>query len=430
MKKNRFIKSTIILIIGGFITKLLGMLIKIIMTRLLGDEGVGLYMLILPTFTLFIGLAQLGMPVAISKLVSEDTKNNKNIVFISTVISFCVNLLIIMFLLFSAGFIANNLIDEPRTYYALISIGLVLPFISISNIIRGYFFGKEKMIPHVISNITEDLVRMLIIAIGVPFFLKKGIEFAVAFVVLSNIISELTSTIVLLIFAPKNMHITKKDLKFDIENAKDILSISLPTTGSRLIGSIGYFLEPIIITQVLFKVGYSNKFIVTEYGVINGYVMPLLLLPSFFTLAISNALLPVVSNAYVKKKYTYIKSKIRQAILFSLLIGIPCTIIFIIKPEILLKFLYNSNKGIVYTKVLAPICLLYYIQSPLTATLQAIGKSKCAMEGTLIGMILRTSSLFILSFLKIGMWPLVLATSINIVYVTLHHIKYVKKYLR
>ena len=105
MKKNKLLKSTIILIIGGFITKILGMIIKIIMTRLLGDEGIGLYMLILPTFTLFIGLAQLGMPVAISKLVSENTKDNKNIIFISTIISFSINLLIILFLILSSKFI-------------------------------------------------------------------------------------------------------------------------------------------------------------------------------------------------------------------------------------------------------------------------------------------------------------------------------------
>lgn len=59
------------------------------------------------------------------------------------------------------------------------------------------------------------------------------------------------------------------------------MTISLPTTGSRLIGSISMFLEPILLTTILLKVGYSNNFIITEYGILNGYVMPLILLPSF-----------------------------------------------------------------------------------------------------------------------------------------------------
>ena len=63
--KGKFIQSTLILLIGGFLTKLLGMIIKIIMSRLIGTEGLGLYMMILPTFSLFIGLSQFGMPIAL-----------------------------------------------------------------------------------------------------------------------------------------------------------------------------------------------------------------------------------------------------------------------------------------------------------------------------------------------------------------------------
>ena len=72
MKKSKFIKSTIILIIGGFITKILGLIIKIVTTRYMGDEGIGIYMLIMPTFMLFITIAQLGFPIAVSKLVAEE----------------------------------------------------------------------------------------------------------------------------------------------------------------------------------------------------------------------------------------------------------------------------------------------------------------------------------------------------------------------
>ena len=79
--KEKFIKSTIILLIGGFFTKILGMFIKIVMSRMMGAEGLGIYMLILPTFSLFIGLSQFGMPIALSKLVAEDKKNNKKVFF-------------------------------------------------------------------------------------------------------------------------------------------------------------------------------------------------------------------------------------------------------------------------------------------------------------------------------------------------------------
>lgn len=429
MKKSKFIKSTIILIIGGFITKILGMVIKIVMTRLIGTEGIGIYMLISPTFMLLISLAQLGFPIAISKIVAEDRANNKNIVFSIIPVSLLINLIIIIFMLLASNYIASNLLHEPRSYYALICTGLVLPFISISSILRGYFFGKQKMIPHVVSNVTEDIIRLIVIAIGIPIFLTKGIEYAVAFIVLSNIISEITSIIVLFFFLPKNFKLEKKDFVPNSNNMKNIFRISIPTTGSRLIGNIGHFLEPIIVTTILLQIGYTNNFIVKEYGVINGYVMPLLLLPSFFTAAISQALIPIVSNNFARQNIKYTKNKIKQACLISLLIGIPATVLFELFPSFFLNYIYNTNEGINYIRFLAPICLLHYIQAPIASSLQAMGKATDSMKGTLIGMILKTILLLILCYLKIGMWGLIIAVSFNIIFVTIYDLKKVQKYL-
>ena len=85
--KNKLIKSTLILLVGGCITKILGMIIKITIGRMVGSTVLGLYMMILPTFSLFIGLSQFGFPTALSKLVAEDKRNNKNL-FFSVIISF------------------------------------------------------------------------------------------------------------------------------------------------------------------------------------------------------------------------------------------------------------------------------------------------------------------------------------------------------
>lgn len=427
---NKFIKSTIVLVIGGFLTKILGMLIKIVMTRLIGTEGIGIYMLISPTFMLLIALAQLGLPVAISKIVAENKTKSKNLVFSSIPISLTINLTIIIFMIFASKYISTNLLHEPRSYYALICTSLVLPFISISSILRGYFFGKQRMIPHVVSNITEDIVRLIVIAIGIPIFLKNGIEYAVAFIVLSNIFSELTSIFILFFFIPKNFKLEKKDFIPEKKTMKNVFSIAVPTTGSRLIGNIGHFLEPIILTTILLKSGYTNNFLVKEYGIINGYVMPLILLPSFFTVAISQALIPIVSNAYSNNNLKYTKKKIKQACLISLLIGIPATIIFELFPHFLLKFIYNTNEGITYIKFLAPICLLHYIQAPISSSLQAMGKAKDGMMGTLFGMISRTIILMLLCYLRIGLWSLILATSFNIIFVTIYDYKKLKKYLK
>ena len=122
--------------------------------------------------------------------------------------------------------------------------------------------------------------------------------------------------------------------------------------------------------------------------------------------------------------------QVHQAILFSLLIGLPVTLILILFPNIPLKAIYHTSLGVNYLRVLAPIFILHYVQSPLTTTLHAMNKSKKAMLGTLGGAIIRTGLLFVCSFFKIGLWSLVIAIGSNIIFVTLHHLYYVKKYLK
>ena len=425
--KNKLIKSTIILLIGGFISKILGMITKIALTRSVTTTGIGIYMLVLPTFNLFITLCTLGLPTAISKLVSEKKNNNKKIVLsmIPTIILFNILLMLILFLI--APIISNILLKNNLTYYPIMAIGLTLPFICISSIIRGYFFGKEKMIPHTVSIIFEQIIRLLLTIFFIPNLLKYSLTFAITGVVLINIISELSSIIILMLFLPRNVKITKKDFKLDKCIAKDMLNISIPTTGSRLIGSITYFFEPIILTFALSYIGYSNDFITTEYGIINGYVFPLILLPSFFTLAISNALLPIISNNYSNKRYNYAYKKIKQACIYSLIIGIPITICLILIPEFFLKLVYGTTLGSNYIKIVAPFFLLFYIQAPLTSSLQAMGKADIAMRGTLYGSFIRTFILFALSLLHIGIWGLIIATISNVIFVTLHHLYCIKK---
>ena len=429
MKKEKFLISTIILIIGGLLTKILGMIIKIIMTRIVGIEGIGLYMLIFPTFALFMTISQLGFPVAISKLVSEDNYNNKNIVFSIIPFSLILNIILMFVIILISPILANQLLKDPRCYYPILAIGLVLPFDTLSSILRGYFFGKQKMIPHVVSNITEQITRLILITITIPTLLNKSLVYAVSGLILVNVISELFSSLVLFFFLPKKFKLRKKDIIPDPLNLKAVLNISLPTTGSRIIGSIGYFLEPIILTFILLKVGYSNSFIVREYGIVSGYVLPLLLLPSFFTGAISQALLPVVSKAYANNDKKYIIRKVKQAIFFSLLIGIPVTLIFEIIPSLPLKLIYNTNLGISYIRFLAPVCLIQYIQSPLASSLDAMGKSKINMNTTIIGMSIRIISLLTFSAFKIGIWGLILGISISTIFITLYNYKKIKEIL-
>lgn len=429
MKKEKFLISTIILIIGGALTKVFGIFIRIIMTRIVGSEGISLYMLIFPTFSLFMTLSQLGFPIAISKLIAEDNHNNKNIIFSIIPFSLMLDILLILVIFIIAPTLSTKLLKDPRSYYPILAIALVLPFDSLSSILRGYFFGKQKMLPHVISNVFEQIVRLILIILLVPRALEKSLVFAVSLLVGVNIISELSSSLILLLFFPRNAKITSSDIRPNVYNVKEVLRIALPTTMARLVGSIGYFFEPILITTAGVISGIGSNVLINDYGIVEGYVMPLLLLPGFFSNAISSALLPVVTKAYYDKQIDYVKKKLKQAVFYSLLIGVPVTIILFIFPEFFLKLIYNTSYGVTYLRVVAPFFLIYYVQAPLASVLQSINLSKYIMLDNLVSIIIKSIIIFSCCFFW-GIYGFLIFICSNILIVTILHYKHIKKALK
>ena len=428
--KNKLLKSTIILIIGGFITKLFSMLIKITIARIVTPETIGVYMLVMPTFSLLINLSQFGLPLALSKLISENTRSSKKLIFSNMPILLIINIILITITIILAPTISIKLLHNKNTYISLLSMTLVIPFTTISSICRSYFFGKERMLPHVISNITEDLIRFIILLLILPKIVEYKIKYIVAFLILVNVLSELTSTIVLLFFLPKNASIKKEDLKPNKQYLKDSLKISIPNTTSRLTGSISYFLEPIILTTFLLKNNYSNTYITHQYGIISGYVIPILLLPSFFTLAISQALLPVISKEYARKNYKYVFNKIKFTTTLIIIVAAIITISIFIYSPTLLKIIYKTSEGINYLRILTPIFILQYIQSPLSFTLDAIGQSKTNLKASIISVLIRVISLFILSNLKIGIYSLLISLILNILGTTTYLLVKIYKHFK
>ena len=429
-KKNIFIKSTIILILGGVITKILGFIIRIIYTRIVGAEVIGLYSLVMPTYSLLITIATLALPTTISKLIAEGNHNNVKIVSTSTILIMLINLVVVIFMLISAKFIAINLLHEERCYLLIISMALTFPIISISSIIKGYYYGKQNMIPNVVSNVIEQVIRGLLIYIFVPIIMEKNEILAACSLFLFSFIEELVSIFVNLLFLPKNIKINKVHLKPDKYTLKNILNISLPTVSSRIIGNIGYFFEPIILKNLLLFSGYSNNYILVQYGAYNAYTITILTVPSFFITAISSALIPEISKHYLDRSNNLLLKRLKEALFFSLIIGISYSVLLMFFGSHILNAIYNTNLGLSYIKVLAPIFPLFYIESILMSFLQAINKASTTMRITIIGVIIKLVVLAITSLLHIGLYSLIISEIVNIFVVVSLNIYYVRKYTK
>ena len=426
MKKNLFIKSTLILICSGFLTKILGFIIKVIYTRIIGEYGISLYAIAAPTYSLLLTIATLAIPISISKLVSENKGRSIRILTSAAFLILSINFLLILLILLTRDFLATTLLKEPLASPILLAFALTLPFVSISSVLKGYFAGKQNMVPHATSNIIEQIIRLIIIVIVLPILMEKSVMHAVIGLILLTIISEISSIIVFLFFIPKHIDF-KTNLLPSKKHTKDILNISVPTVSSRIIGNIGYFLEPIILTNLLLFSGYPSSYILREYGAYNAYSLALLTMPGFFIAAISTSLLPEISKFHGENNTKMIKRRIHQSIIFALLIGIFFSFIIFTFRDTLLFSLYNTTSGSNYIKVLAPFFVLFYLEGVLTSSLQALGYAKVTMNITLWGVILKLLVMAILSLCHIGIYSLVIAEIINILFVVLLNIKYLKK---
>lgn len=421
--------GTIILLTGGFFSKFLGFVLRIIITRQIGTEGIGLYSLVMPTFGLFITIATFSYPVAISKIISARGKSSKKAIFSIIPISIILNLFTLLIIFLISKPLANIFLKDQRLYIPLLSIGFTLPFIGLSSIIKGYYWGKQRMGIYILSNIVEQIVRIIVLIFLIPKVIKVSLVLTISLIIVVNVLSETSSIIVMLLGLPKGVKITKEDLRPSKEYIKDILNICVPSTSSKIVGSISHFLEPIVLINVLSYVGYSNNYIVTEYGIVNGYSLALLLIPQFFTMSISTSLIPELSKSYSIGDIKNCKKRLFQITGLSLMIGAFSTGIIFAVPEYFLNLIYNTNLGANYIRVLAPFFLLYFINTPLASAMQALDMSKDEMQITLLTSFLKLFLLTLLAFLKIGMYSLIISTIITLIYSTYLHIKKVKKKL-
>ncbi|MGL4335436.1 MAG: stage V sporulation protein B [Turicibacter sp.] len=433
MKKQSVAQGTLILIVAGFITKILGMVNRIIITRLLGDSGVGIYMLIAPTMMLLMTVASIGLPVAIPTLISRANKRQKEVLTASFVIAMVCSLIMSIILFFVAKPLAVDLLKDERTYLPLISLGPLLFFVSISCIFKGYFQGEQNMYPSAISTFIEQIVRLFLSIVFISWLLPYGIIYGIVGTIWASIAGEISSIIILFFMFIKNMKINHprgslKPTKLRSEHYKDVMAISLPATGSRLIGSFTHFLEPIIVVQCLYKLGYASEMSAKMYGAVSGFALPMLMMPSFITHAISQAIVPPISQAYAKGQYERIHSHLDNAFQLSFLPAGIATVILMLFPYELMELLYDTPTGAQYLFIMAPFFLLLYFQGTLTATLQAIDQATKAMSTTLISSIIKIVMMFVLlSIPSININGLVIAILFNVVFITCWHFIIVRK---
>jgi stage V sporulation protein B len=435
---SKFLKGTLILLIAGFITRILGFINRIVIARSIGEEGVGLYMMAYPTFILVVTLVQMGLPVAISKNIAEaQAKGNhsevKKILVVSLAITITLSLIFTPALILLAPWLSTTLFTDPRTYYPLMAIAPVVPIIAVSSVLRGYFQGRQNMRPSAVSQIVEQLIRITLIAVLTQTFLPYGVEYAAAAAMVAAVIGEIVSLIYLMTTFKLKKHFRLRKNFFQFVHSgkktfKELMEIALPTLGSRMIGSISWFFEPIVVSHSLALAGVAAVAATKQYGALTGFAMPLLLLPSFVTYSLATSLVPAISEANSQNNKQLIEHRLQQALRFAFLTGGLSVIILYVLADPLMELMYGSTKGAYFIRIMAPFFLFYYYQGPLQAVLQALNLARAAMINSLIGAIVKTAVIFLLaSQPAFGITGVALGIMVGFVLVTILHFATVLK---
>lgn len=430
MNKQSFIHGTMILIVAGLATRILGMLNKITLSRVIGAEGMGLYHMAFPALILVLTLTTGGFPVAISKRVAEaeavgDRQTVKKVLYLSLAIVSGLSLILTLILWFGASFIVENFLTDKRVTLTLLATAPSVLIIGFSAVFRGYFQGKSNMIPTASSQFIESLVRVISAIVFAQLLLPYGIEWASAGAMIGLLVGEIfgLGTLLYHYFLDRDPSQTKKSFpqKWKDE-AKKLITITIPVTGGKIVGSLSLFFEPIIIAQSLAIAGLATSAATTFYGQLAGMAIPILLFPTVLTYSISVTLIPALSEASAGKNSKLVHKRLHQALKLALVTGAPCTVVIYVLAEPLSHLIFNDVGVAPLLKKMAPFALFLYFQGPLAATLQALDKASTALRNTVIGAVVKAGTIFLLaSQPDIGINGAIYAINMNMALVTLLH---------
>lgn len=436
--RQSFFYGTVILIIAGGVTKVLGFAHRIVLSRIIGAEGMGLYQMVVPLLYFLITLTTFGLPVAIAKQVAEteaagDTRQTRRYLVLSLSVAGGISLFICTLLFLCSKWLSGVLFADARAHIVFLAAIPVIPISGLSLVLRGYFQGKQNMVPTAVSQMLEQVARMALVVVMTISFLSAGVEYATAGAVGSIIFGEAVGLLYILWQYRKGSQKTAVQLmekpvlatlRANRSSIRQLINIAFPVTMSRLIGSIAYVLEPMLVPLALVMAGHSTSAATGLYGQFAGMAVPLVLFPTFLTYSLSISLVPAVAEAAYQKNAPLVHRRIYQAMRITLVIGAPCTVLLTIFAEPLCALLYGSQfKEVgILLKGLAPFSVFLFFQAPLAAALQGLDFANVVFRNTLIGAIVKTAAMFIFTAQpEFGIHGAVISLNIGITLVTLLH---------
>lgn len=399
--KQSFLKGALILSIAGIISKILGAVYRIPLGDLVTAEGMSYYQTAYLIYTLLLTFSASVIPIAISKLVSEQISlgrpDEANKIFKVAFV-----MLALLGFAFSALLVWTAkplviMLKNPDAYLAVLAIAPALLTVSLSSAFRGYFQGMQNMLPSGASQVTEQISR---VGFGFAFVflfigMGMGIKQIAAGAILGTSIGGLISFLTVLWYYWKS----RKQIRSSLEPFKNqktesvgfiikrILKFSIPIAiGGSIMPIMGLLDVPIVMAR-LQSSGFSYYDSKVLYGQLSGMAMSFINLPQVFSIALAASIVPTISESMARHDLQNVSKKTQLALRISMLIGLPAACGLFIMATPIMTMLYPNESATLplALQYLAPACIFLTSVQTMTGVLQGMGRADIPVRNMIVG---------------------------------------------
>lgn len=381
--------------------KFAALIFNIYISNQIGSEAVGVFSLVMAVYLFFITVATSGLNIAVTVIVSEKFALNKNkqaikairtCIFFSLLLGIAAGGLILLFSNFITSKCLHNMVSSRPLFY--ITIGL--PFIAMSSCISSYFTTIRKAYKNAISQVFEFTIKMFATIILLKINITNGVEAVCISLILADVISEICSFTLIFILYIIDIRLKKLEDVRSFGQRFNILKIAFPVAVTSYIRSGLSTLKQLIIPTQLEKSGISCSRALSQYGMINGMVLPVITFPTVFTDSYSMLLIPEFSTYVAQKNYkaiNYIANKIfKITCAFTMCI---CSIFFIFSNDLGLA-IYNNIEIGYYFKIFTPFIFFMYMDHIIDCILKGLNKQFGVMCCNILDLSITTCFIYFL----------------------------------
>lgn len=387
-----FLINGTILTLVSLITRLVMVWFNAYISKKIGAEGMGLYTLVMSVYSFAVTVSISGMNLACTRLVAEE-ESVGNQYGVKYSVRFCciAGFLfgsVTLFVIYAfSGFLGKVILQNEMTVISLKAFCVCLPFLSVSCILNGYFTSVGRIVKSSAVSFLELFTRIFVITLFLNTVFPKTLEYSCLSVVLGGTISEAASCIYYgIIYIKDSERYGKKGDKKGIK--KRILKIAVPIALSSYLKSGLSTVKHILIPIQLKKSGLSAADALSQYGIINGMVMPVIMFPSAIIMSFSSLILPEFSHLYITGNTRQIKNKISRTFKITLMFSILVSAIFIYYSDFLGNFIYKSTEAGYFIRLIAPLTAIIYLDVLTDSILKGINEQVGVVKINIIDTVL------------------------------------------